>query len=53
MWLSLSIAFVLAFIAGFCSIWFALDDLGSEVIFFTDQEELERMHWEGLRKGPQ
>ena len=53
MWLTLSITFALAFIAGFFTMWFAFDDLGSDVVFFIDDAELEQMHWDGLRKGPQ
>tara|TARA_R110001632_G_scaffold12717_4_gene44037 strand:- start:715 stop:876 length:162 start_codon:yes stop_codon:yes gene_type:complete len=53
MWLTLSIIFALAFVAGFISMWLALDDLGSDVVFFIDDAELEDMHWNGLRNGPQ
>ena len=38
---------------GFLTTWFLFDDLGSDVQFFIDEEELQQMHWDGLRKGPQ
>tara|TARA_R110000787_G_scaffold114734_2_gene224557 strand:+ start:1858 stop:2013 length:156 start_codon:yes stop_codon:yes gene_type:complete len=47
MWLLF--AFVLSFIVGFSFAWFAFDDLGEGVVFFTDEEDLQRLHWEGLR----
>jgi len=53
MWLTLSIAFFLSFIAGFVAMWIAFDDLGTDVVFFDNEEELQQMHWNGLRKGPQ
>tara|TARA_R100000541_G_C1881580_1_gene82374 strand:- start:883 stop:1038 length:156 start_codon:yes stop_codon:yes gene_type:complete len=40
-------------ILGFLTVWFLFDDLGSNVQFFIDEEELQQMHWDGLRKGPQ
>ena len=52
MWFYLAL-FSLAFIAGFFTMWFALDDLGTQVVFFDSEEELQQMHWNGLRKGPQ
>jgi hypothetical protein len=38
---------------GFLTTWFLFDDLGSDVQFFVDEAELEEMHWNGLRRGPQ
>ena len=43
--------FWLAFIAGFFSMWMSLDDLGSNVVIFTSDEELQELCWDGLRKG--
>tara|TARA_R100000388_G_C7222444_1_gene149754 strand:- start:314 stop:475 length:162 start_codon:yes stop_codon:yes gene_type:complete len=46
------IMFFLAFIAGFLTMWFAsMDDLGSDVVIFTSDEELQELCWNGLRKG--
>lgn len=54
MWLTLSITFLLSFIAGFIAMWLVtFDDLGTEIVFFDSEEELQQMHWNGLRKGPQ
>ncbi len=48
--MSLWVLFILAFMIGFAFIWFMFDDLGSNAVFFTDEEELQRLHWEGLRR---
>ena len=46
------IMFFLAFIAGFLTMWFAsMDDLGSDVVIFANDEELQELCWNGLRKG--
>jgi len=52
MWYYLTL-FLVAFLAGFLTMWFAFDDIGTEIVFFESEEELQQMHWEGLRKGPQ
>jgi hypothetical protein len=44
------ILFILAFIAGFLTMWL-FDDLGSDVVIFTSEEELQELCWNGLRKG--
>ena len=51
MMLNLWVWFALAFIAGFFTMWMALDDLGSDVVIFTSDEELQELCWDGLRKG--
>jgi hypothetical protein len=43
--------FWLAFIGGFFTTWMALDDLGSNVVIFTSEEELQQLCWDGLRDG--
>tara|TARA_R110000796_G_scaffold212508_1_gene328614 strand:- start:1773 stop:2009 length:237 start_codon:yes stop_codon:yes gene_type:complete len=48
--MSLWILFVLAFMIGFAFVWFMFDDLGEGAVFFTDEEDLQRLHWEGLRR---
>lgn len=45
------ILFILAFIAGFLTLWLGFDDLGSDVVIFTCDEELQELCWNGLRKG--
>jgi hypothetical protein len=45
--------FILSFICGFLFTWYATDDLGSDVVFFTDSAELQEMCMDGLRKGQQ
>lgn len=45
------ILFILAFIAGFLTLWLGFDDLGSDVVIFTNDEELQELCWNGLRKG--
>jgi hypothetical protein len=45
--MSLWVLFWLFFLAGFLSVWFMFDDIGT--VFFTDDEELQEMHWSGLR----
>jgi|TARA_R100000479_G_scaffold171330_1_gene114823 hypothetical protein len=40
---------LLAFVAGFLLTWFSFDDIGTDVVFFDDDEELQKMHWNGLR----
>ena len=46
------IMFYLPFNAGFLTMWFAsMDDLGSDVVIFTSDEELQELCWNGLRKG--
>mgnify|MGYP003666476365 FL=1 len=40
-------------ILGFLTTSFLFKDLGSNVQFFDYKEELQEMHWNGLRKGPQ
>tara|TARA_R100001509_G_scaffold139913_1_gene94537 strand:- start:59 stop:217 length:159 start_codon:yes stop_codon:yes gene_type:complete len=52
MWYYLTLFFV-AFLAGFLTMWFSFDDLGTQIVFFESEEELQQMHWDGLRKGPQ
>jgi hypothetical protein len=42
--MSLWVLFILAFIIGFAFIWFMFDDLGEGAIFFTDEEDLQRLH---------
>tara|TARA_R110000751_G_scaffold172119_1_gene278569 strand:+ start:156 stop:317 length:162 start_codon:yes stop_codon:yes gene_type:complete len=49
MGMSLWVIFWLCFFAGFISVWFMFDDLGEGAVFFTDEEELQEMHWSGLR----
>jgi len=49
--MSLWLFFGLAFIAGFVFTWFAFDDLGTDVVYFTSKEELEEGCWNGMRKG--
>jgi len=44
------ILFILAFIAGFLTM-FLFDDLGSDVVIFASDEELQELCWNGLRKG--
>jgi hypothetical protein len=48
--MSLWFFFILAFIIGFAFVWFMFDDLGEGAVFFTDDEDLQRLHWEGLRR---
>jgi len=48
---TLVVLFVLAFIAGFLTMWLATNDLGSDVVIFTSEEELQQLCWDGLRKG--
>jgi len=45
------ILFILAFIAGFLTLWLGFDDLGSDVVIFASEEELQELCWNGLRKG--
>lgn len=45
------ILFILAFIAGFLTLWLGFDDLGSDVVIFSNDEELQELCWNGLRKG--
>jgi hypothetical protein len=45
------ILFILAFIAGFLTMWLATEDLGSDVVIFASDEELQELCWNGLRKG--
>jgi len=47
--MSLWVLFWLFFLAGFLSVWFMFDDIGNDTVFFTDDEELQEMHWSGLR----
>lgn len=47
-WIILSI---IAFVAGFLATWLATNDLGSNVVIFTSEEELQELCWDGLRKG--
>jgi|GEM_PF-3999762 len=42
---------IIAFIGGFLTMWYILDDLGSDVVIFTDDAELQELCWNGLRKG--
>ena len=42
---------IIAFIGGFLTMWYILDDLGSDVVIFTNDEELQELCWNGLRKG--
>jgi len=42
---------IIAFIGGFLTMWYLLDDLGSDVVIFTDDAELQELCWDGLRKG--
>jgi hypothetical protein len=49
--MSLWLLFGLAFIVGFAFTWFAFDDLGSDVVYFTSKKELEEECWNGMRKG--
>ena len=44
---------IIAFIGGFLTMWYILDDLGSDVVIFTDDAELQELCWDGLRKGEQ
>jgi hypothetical protein len=46
MWLT--IAFIIAFIAGFSSVYFMDFTNETDIIIFESQEELDRMCWEGL-----
>lgn len=48
---TLIMLFVLAFIAGFLTMWLATNDLGSDVVIFESDEDLQQMCWGGLRKG--
>ena len=32
---------IIAFIGGFLTMWYILDDLGSDVVIFTNDEELQ------------
>ena len=48
--MSLWFFFILAFIIGFAFVLFMFDDLGEGAVFFTDEEDLQRLHWEGLRR---
>ena len=48
-YMSLWVLFWLFFLAGFLSVWFMFDDIGNGAVFFTDDEELQEMHWSGLR----
>ena len=50
MTIELIVLFVLAFIAGFLTMWL-FDDLGSDVVIFANDEELQELCWNGLRKG--
>ena len=47
------ILFILAFIAGFLTMWFgySFDELGQDVVIFNNDEELHELCWNGLRKG--
>tara|TARA_R110002167_G_scaffold58755_1_gene166228 strand:- start:455 stop:610 length:156 start_codon:yes stop_codon:yes gene_type:complete len=45
--------FLFGIILGFLTTSFLFKDLGSNVQFFDYEEELQEMHWNGLRKGPQ
>jgi hypothetical protein len=47
----LIVLFILAFIAGFLTLWLGFDDLGSDVVIFTNDAELQELCWDGLRKG--
>tara|TARA_R100001377_G_C3104330_1_gene80291 strand:- start:269 stop:424 length:156 start_codon:yes stop_codon:yes gene_type:complete len=38
---------------GFTTTWFLFTDIGTNIEFFVDDKELQEMHWNGLRKGPQ
>lgn len=51
--MSLWLLFWLPFFLGFAFVWILFDDLGSDVIYFTSKEELEKECWNGLRKGLQ
>jgi len=50
--MTLWVAFFLAFIAGFITMWLAtIDFQDSSFIVFESEEELQQACWEGLRKG--
>ena len=51
MTIELIVLFFLAFIAGFLTLWLGFDDLGSDVVIFANDEELQELCWDGLRKG--
>ena len=48
--MSLWFFFIISFIIGFALFWSMFDDLGEGAVFFTDDEDLQRLHWEGLRR---
>ena len=48
MWFYVAL-FIVAFAVGFFTMWFAFDDIGTDVVFFDDDEDLQKMHWNGLR----
>lgn len=48
MWFYVAL-FIVAFAVGFFTTWLSLDDLGADVVFFDNDEELQQMHWQGLR----
>jgi mevalonate pyrophosphate decarboxylase len=48
---TLIVLFVLSFIAGFLTMWFWTNDLGSNVVIFASEEELQQLCWDGLRDG--
>ncbi len=50
--MSLWLWFLLAFIAGFVTMWLAkIDDKDTGFIIFESDEELQQACWEGIRKG--
>ena len=50
--MSLWLMFILAFIAGFVTMWLStIDDEDTGFVIFESNEELKTGCWEGLRKG--
>ena len=49
--MNLLVLFFLSMVAGFIITWFATEDLGSDVVFFTYNEEIQDICMGGLRNG--
>ena len=45
--------FILSFILGYFTIWLNIPPKTDSFIIFESEEELQKICWEGLRKGQQ
>jgi hypothetical protein len=50
--MTLWVAFLMAFIAGFITMWvISIDDEDTGFVIFESEEELQQACWDGMRKG--